>query len=220
MNNKAKFFFVILIIAGLFSCSSLSQKEIQNIKGQNFYFQKINYTDRYTEKETIYEIFHKFPFEKITKLIDNKYGIVSDTSEFANFKSSNDDSKIKIKGLYVLTLAYTWESPSKNDNHIEFDVTVKKHGENEVVKSLDEIKFCSFLVTKEKKSTISDITVFTNDIFAIFPDIAKSLGYERLNKNSEIYVNTKDKSQVDLSVAYTGIKTDKSAEDSKLPGSR
>lgn len=199
---------LIFLLFSVISCVELSKKELEELPGEKFYFQKFYYHQTGTNCKRVFNIMKLFPMDNIMKIVEHKYGISIETSKFDNFISANDPSKIKSEDLILIATDYTWESDSKKPNGIEFELYFQKR--MDIGKEYNEYKI--YLIMDDKKRVIGYGGFFNPEL--VLPTVAGDLGYERLKKdNGDIYKNKKNKSQINLSTEISGPVKDEKEND-------
>ena len=196
--KKNVLFIYIILAASILSCTSMSSKDWQNLQNKNFYFHSFLIYSKEINNKLAFNQMKSFPVEKILAILAHKYNISIDSSDFADFISSDtpefkDDS---ILGVSVLRTDYKWENINNNPNTIElaYYSLPEPTGLNPNVVSL-RYKITINIDGREKEVIYKELFSDQPVIFYI----AKGLDYSRLNPGSDdVYINNETKQQIDL----------------------
>ncbi|MDR3237568.1 MAG: hypothetical protein LBT84_03610 [Spirochaetia bacterium] len=171
------------------SCFTTAAKEYESIHGRHYRFQKIFFHQKGATHSSIFKAMNDIQLPKIMRLLEHKYGITVDYSEFDLFLFNKDPMKINADGL-LSNVDFYWQSGAANPNSIELEVLF-----TEQTGGVDADK--DFIVTiKAENSTKARIYGSFVSAIPSIPEIASRLGYKR--SVDEIYVNTGTNEQIDL----------------------
>lgn len=194
--NKIKKNMLLILLLVLFSagsCASRSAKEWDELKDRDFYFQKFKYSVKGIKKDQALEFMKRFPTKKIFKILSHKFNINIDSSEFENFFSSKNYSEFKTKGL-ISDLEFIWQNKNKHANTIELDYNT--YFPTPLGFSDDKEYIITLKVDNRGWNTFIGKII---DNRSALQSIANSIGYSRLNENSDdFYINKENKTVVCL----------------------
>ncbi|MBN2401500.1 MAG: hypothetical protein JXN64_03795 [Spirochaetes bacterium] len=197
-NFKKNLFFVYIVLTALIlSCSSMSEREWNNLQDRNFYFQKFTLVKKGINDKIAFQMMKSFPVDKMLALLAHKYNITVDSSEYHDLILSEDAQEFKEQSIFnLLKSEYTWESTNKNPNSIEFT----HYFLFDSLKVQEDVKYKIVIKVNDKvKETIYN-DLYQNESTVEY--LAKGIGYSRLNPKSDaIFVNNKTKAQIDLTKA-------------------
>jgi hypothetical protein len=184
----------LLLLTLILSCTSFSKKDWESLQDRNFYFQKFLLVRKGINDKIAFEKMKSFPVDKMLALLAHKYNITIDSSDYADFITSDTAPQYEDKSLVsILRSEYNWESAKKNPNNIE--LTYYFLFDNNTLYETVKFKIVINVHGQEKE-------VIYNDLFetkSTIEYLAKGFGYSRLNpKSDNIYVNNETKAQVDL----------------------
>jgi hypothetical protein len=187
----------LFLLTFIISCTSFSKKDWESLQDRNFYFQKFLLVKKGINDKIAFEKMKSFPVDKMLVLLAHKYNITIDSSEYADFITSNTAPQYEDKSLVsILRSEYNWESAKKDPNNIELTYYFLLENNN-----FDEsIKFkIVFNIQGQEKQIIFVYILKTESTIDY---LAQAIGYSRLNpKSDNIYVNNETKAQVDLTKA-------------------
>ena len=172
-------------------CSLISAKEYEIIQGRDYQLQKVYFIQKGATQQTILKAMHSIQVIKTMRLMEHKYNINIDCTEFDIFLLNDDATKIKAEGLLSKT-EFTWESKTIFPNIIEYTVTLDSFSNPGV-----ETKDYSIIIKVGGKEAARINGNFLADA-PTFQETAKRLNYQKKEVPGEVYTNLDTMQDIDL----------------------
>jgi hypothetical protein len=113
---------IILSLILVSSCTTWSKKDWDELIDRTFYFQKFKYTYKGSSREHSYYFMKEFPMKEMLGLIEKKYNIKIDTTEYDKFLlDGNFQKEVKSVSGTFLDNDFTWEAKTKQRYEIWFE---------------------------------------------------------------------------------------------------
>lgn len=189
--KKILFLIIIFSVFSFISCSITSSKKYEVIHGKNYQLYKVYFHKKGATEESVLNAMKYMQITDVMRLLEHKYGINIDYSEYAIFLANNDPSKIHADGLLSKT-EFMWESPSKLPTRIEYAVF---YDESRGITNVDKSYTITFFVDNKRASHIS--SSFSADVPA-FPETANKLRYQKAAGAAALYTNMDTQESIDL----------------------
>ena len=188
-------------------CSLITPKDYESIKGKQYHLSKIHFFRKGATHNSIFKLMNDMQFPKIMLLLEHKYGISVDYSEFNLFLHNKDPLKIRAEGL-LANNDFFWESVGKEPNRIEINVSLTE------TSAMNFDRDYSIVVKVEKSTKVRVRGSFAGDIPTL-TEIATRLNYSKKSASDYIYINRDTKEEIDLSLELTQNRISPEAEAEK-----
>lgn len=186
---------LIMFCALALGCANRYLKGYDVIHGRNFVFTKTFFYQKGANQQIIFNKLKSMEMQKVMRLLEYRYSITVDTSEFELFLYANNPSRIKASGLLSNT-DFTWEAANTSQNKIEIECSIKDTN-NAFYQEKD---FKIFIYADGKRAA----TIYGNflDEYPSMSEFAFSLGYAKENQLAEsIYIDTLNRQQININAA-------------------
>jgi hypothetical protein len=182
--------FALISAALLCSCGGISKKDYEAIQGRKYKFTRFYIFQSGTDQEHAMKLMKTVQADRLCRILEHKFGVSVDSSEYELFIFSGDYTKIATGGL-LKNLDFTWESGSGAADSMELSIFIrdKQH-------SADAENEFNLLIRAggENRLRISGTIMKFDDSLQT---MAKRLRYKRLNENSDdIYASMDTGEQV------------------------
>jgi hypothetical protein len=180
----------LMAAALLCSCGGISKKDYEAIQGRKYRFTKFYVFQSGTDEEHAMRLMKTVQADRLCRILEHKFGITVDSSEYELFIFSGDYTKITTGGL-LKNLDYTWKSGSEAADSIELSIIIR----DKQYSADTENEFSILMRTGgENRLRITGTILKFEDSLQT---MAKRLRYKRLNENSDdIYASMDTSEQV------------------------
>ncbi len=107
-------------VCAVLSCTTWSSSQWRELENKTFYFNKFSYYIKGGDRKTAFDFMKTFPVKDMFLLIEKKYSISVDMSEFSGFLDGRKEDEIKVFGV-ILPERFTWESGLRHQQTIDFE---------------------------------------------------------------------------------------------------
>ena len=190
MKKSLLFSFICLAVLYLSGCSLLSPKDYEGIQGEHYYLTKVHFFRKGATQASIFKLMNDMQIPKVMVLLEHKYGISVDYSEFDLFLYNKDPLKIRAEGL-ISDNDFFWESAGQYPNKIEIDVLLTE------VSATNFDRDYSITIKTENSVKVRVRGSFVADVPAI-TEVASRLNYSKKPACDDIYINKSTKEEIDL----------------------
>ena len=207
MKNGLVFPFICFMVLYLSGCSLISPKDYESVQGKHCYLSKVHFYRKGASPNTVFRLMNDMQIPKVMLLLEHKYGISVDYSEFDLFLYGKDPLKIRTEGL-VSNNDFYWESVGKYSDRIEIDVLLTE------VSAMHFDRDYAIAIKVENSTKVRLIGSFVGDA-PVLTEIASRLNYSKKPASDDIYISKDTKEEIDLFAKFVQKKSSSEAEAEK-----
>lgn len=167
-NARVQLFLISAIAVLVSSCTMWNERDWAALQDRRFHFQRFLFTHLGGSSESAFAVMKQARIAELMPLVERKYGIQADMSEFAAFLEHGGPAGLSATGA-LMNSEFFWKSATPRGNSIEFEYHVKSDDYD-----TGGYHYRLILLSGGKVRAFLSGTVRKSD--DLYPSLAKNLG--------------------------------------------